>query len=177
MGFGPQKTHFGPLWTPQKSPFEPILHTKWPKWDSKTAKKKRFLGFFLLKIILFRFPDGLGHSKTQNWPPRPPVGPHFVGILAQFGVKKTTFSSKMYFYTKRHFRGPHITFHWVLSGFGTSKNDKMYTLGPAERPSGSERVPEEPKMAPRTLLGPFGPISVYFSGHRPEIFLSPFGPK
>ena len=27
---------------------------------------------------------------------------------------------------------------------------------------GSERVPEGPKMAPKTLLGPFGPILAYF---------------
>ena len=41
----------------------------------------------------------------------------------------------------------------------------------------SERVPEGPKMTPKTLLGPFGPILAYFGGGRPEIFLSPFGPK
>ena len=29
---------------------------------------------------------------------------------------------------------------------------------------GSERVPEGPMMAPKTLLGPFGPILAYFGG-------------
>ena len=37
---------------------------------------------------------------------------------------------------------------------------------------GSERVPEGPKMFPKTLLGPFGPTLA-----RPEIFRSPFGAK
>ena len=33
-------------------------------------------------------------------------------------------------------------------------------------------------MAPKTLLGPFGPILAYFlGGAGPKIFLSPFGPK
>ena len=41
----------------------------------------------------------------------------------------------------------------------------------------SERVPEGPDMAPKTLLGPFGPILAYFGGGRAKIFLSPFGPK
>ena len=48
------------------------------------------------------------------------------------------------------------------------QKDKMYTLG-ERAPVGLEMVPEEPKMAPKTLLGPFGPILVYF-------FLGP-GPK
>ena len=44
---------------------------------------------------------------------------------------------------------------------------------------GSERVPEGPEMARKTLLGPCGPILAYLGGGggRPEIFLSPFGPK
>ena len=42
---------------------------------------------------------------------------------------------------------------------------------------GSERVPEGPKMAPKTLLGPCGPILAYFGGGRPKNFRSPFGPK
>ena len=42
---------------------------------------------------------------------------------------------------------------------------------------GSERVPEGPKMSPKTLLGPCRPTLAYFGGGRPEIFLSPFGPK
>ena len=43
---------------------------------------------------------------------------------------------------------------------------------------GSEMVPGEPKRAPKTLLGPFGPILAYFlGGGRPEIFLSPFWAK
>ena len=57
------------FWTPldpQKGPFWPILHTKWPKWDSKTAKKTAFLIKILLQIILFRFLHGLGPSKPQN---------------------------------------------------------------------------------------------------------------
>ena len=42
---------------------------------------------------------------------------------------------------------------------------------------GSERVPEGPKMAPKTLLGPFGPILGYLGGGPCPKFLSPFGPK
>ena len=47
-GFRAQKTHLGPPWTPQKGPFWPNLHTNWPKWDSKTAKKTHFLRIFFL---------------------------------------------------------------------------------------------------------------------------------
>ena len=42
---------------------------------------------------------------------------------------------------------------------------------------GSERVPEGPKMAPKTLLGPFGPILVLFFWGPGLKFPSPFGQK
>ena len=56
------------------------------------------------------------------------------------------------------------------------QNDKMYTLGPTESPNGVRKGPEGPIMAPKTLLGPFGPILAYFGGGEARNF-SPFGPK
>ena len=49
-------------------------------------------------MIFLGFPDGLGPSKTQTLalytPKGPHFGGHFVGILAQFGVKKHIFLKK-----------------------------------------------------------------------------------
>ena len=107
----------------------------------------------------------MGRSKkTKVDPVDPPVDPilaHFVCKKAKFGVK-IAFFSNMYFRTKCHFWGPQITFHWVLSGFGTSKMIKCAHWDPLRAPVGSEMVPEGPKMAPKTLLGPFWPILVRF---------------
>ena len=44
------------------------------------------------------------------------------------------------------------------------QNDKMYTLGPTESPNGVRKRPRRAKMAPKTLLGPCGPILAYFLG-------------
>ena len=41
----------------------------------------------------------------------------------------------------------------------------------------SERVPEEPKMSPKTLLGPCGPILAYFGGGQAQIFSKSFWAK
>ena len=57
------------------------------------------------------------------------------------------------------------------------QNDKMYTLGPTEMLCG---VRKGPRMANNGPQNPTGPIRAYFGllgGGRPEIFLSPFGPK
>ena len=40
----------------------------------------------------------------------------------------------------------------------------MYTVGPTERPNGVRKGPRRAKMAPKTLLGPCGPILTYFGG-------------
>ena len=55
----------------------------------------------------------------------------------------------------------------------------MCTLGPTERPNGVRKGPRRNKNGPQD---PTGPIRAYFGlfwggGARPEIFLSPFGPK
>ena len=73
-----------------------------PKFFCPFGPKKAKKIFFRKKILfaLFRLPKGLGPSKTQNWPCRPPpVDPilaQFVGKKADFGVKKNAFFSKKF---------------------------------------------------------------------------------
>ena len=66
-----------------------------------------------------------------------------------------------------------LGFKW----FWYLQNDKMYTLGPTEMPSGVRKGPRRPKMPHKTLLGPFWPYCSLFLWPRPEIFRSPVGPK
>ena len=58
VGFEPKNKHWfwAPL-DPQKSPFGPILHTKWPKMGFNNGQKNAFFGeiLFWLEIILFYF--------------------------------------------------------------------------------------------------------------------------
>jgi hypothetical protein len=57
--------------------------------------------------------------------------------------------------------------------FWSLQKDKMYTLGPTESPSGQwghKGSQKGQKKAPKTLLGPFRPILVYFLGPGPEFF-------
>ena len=63
------------LYTPQWTPFWPILWAFGPIWGQKHVFIKKKL--FLLKIIFYRFPDGRGPSKTENCPfiPPPPMVP------------------------------------------------------------------------------------------------------
>ena len=61
------------VWDPQKPKFDPVdppvdpilAHFVYKKADI-WVKKRVFLKKNLLQIILFRFPDGLEPSKTQN---------------------------------------------------------------------------------------------------------------
>ena len=62
------------------------------------------------------------------------------------------------------FLGPSDHFSLGSKWFWYFQNDKMYTLGPTERPSGVRKGPGRAKNGPQTLLGPFGPILVYFLG-------------
>ena len=72
------------VWDPQKPeislldpPMDPILAHFVGKKADLWVKKHVFLKkvFFLLKIIFYRFPDGLGPSKTKNYPSYPPMVP------------------------------------------------------------------------------------------------------
>ena len=68
MVWDPQKPKIGPLYPPMDpiwAHFVGILG----QFGVKQRKKN------LLKIIFYRFPDGLGPSKTENCPFIPPNGP------------------------------------------------------------------------------------------------------
>ena len=80
MVWDPQKPNIDPV----DPPVDPILAQFVGKKADFWVKKRVFLKkVFLLKIIFYRFPDGLGPSKTQNWPFIAPNGPHS-GVLRHF---------------------------------------------------------------------------------------------
>ena len=110
-------------------------------------------------------------------PPMDPILAHFVCKKAKFGVKKNIFFKKV-FLNEMAFLGSSDHFSLGSKWFWYLQNDKMYTLGPTERPSGVRKGPRRAKNCPQT---PTGPIRAYFGlflgGGRPEIFPSPFGPK
>ena len=77
------------VWDPQKpkiDPVDPILAQFVCKKADFGVKKTRFSQKNLLQIIFYRFPDGQGPSKTQNWPFIPPNGPHLVPFCGHFGT-------------------------------------------------------------------------------------------
>ena len=86
--------HFGPFW--------PVLAQKdlaiFRPPGAKKSKKK-----ILSKITIYDPPEGLGASKTQNWPSgarqRPPFGP-FCVYFGPFGAQKMRFSRKFFFHSK-----------------------------------------------------------------------------
>ena len=88
------------VWDPQNPKIDPVDPPVDPILAQFVGKKADFgvkIAFFskkLPQIICYRFPDGLGPSKTQNWPFIPPTGPHFGGKKADFGAKKPRFSPK-----------------------------------------------------------------------------------
>ena len=111
-----------------------------------------FPNFF---FALFRVPKGLGPSKTQNWPCRPPMDPilaHFVGKKAKFGVKNH--SEKNVFLYKMTFLGSSDHFSSGAKWFWYLQNDKMYTLRPTESPGGVRNGPRRAKNGPQTPTGP-----------------------
>ena len=72
MAWDPQKPKIDPV----DPPVDPILAHFVGKKANFGVKKRVFLkNVFLLKSILFRFPVGLGPSKTQISTPRPPELP------------------------------------------------------------------------------------------------------
>ena len=102
LGYGPKKLILDPSRPPKSRHLGPFYTQNGQNGIQKRPKKRIFQGKNCSKSFL-----PFGHIL---WAKRP--------IL---GSKKNTFFSKMYFQTKWHFWGPQITFHWVLSGFGTSK--------------------------------------------------------
>ena len=113
----PLRAYFSLFWGGQAQNFSKSF---WAKNGQKFFSKKNL-------FALFRLPKGLGPSKTQNWPCRPPQwSPFWPNLWAKRPIlgSKIAFFSNMYFRTKWLFWGPRISFHWVLSGFGTSKTIK-----------------------------------------------------
>ena len=142
------------VWDPQKPkidpvdpPVDPILAQFVGKKADFGVKKRVFL-----KIIFYRFPDGVGPSKTQNWPFKPPKGPHLVPFCGHFGPiwgQKTRFSQnffllQMIFYRFPDGRGPSKTQNWPFippngpqmtyigfpHGLGPSKHPKLVFYTP-----------------------------------------------
>ena len=71
------------VWDPQKPKISLLDPPVDPHFGTFCVQKGRFWGQkhvfskkILLQIIFYRFPDGLGPSKTQNWPFIAPNGPH-----------------------------------------------------------------------------------------------------
>ena len=113
-------------------PLYPLIDPIWAYFVGISAqfgvKKNTFFSKKLLKIIFYRFPDGLGHTKNENWPFIPTQWTPFVGILGQFGVKKRVFLG-IYFSAPNHFLfGP----RWS----GTLKNPKLALYTPQWTPFG-----------------------------------------
>ena len=70
------------VWDPQTPkidpvdpPVDPILAQFVRKKADFGLTKHVFLNFFLLQIIFYRFPDGVGPSKPKIGPLYPPVDP------------------------------------------------------------------------------------------------------
>ena len=116
MVWDPQKPKIGPLYPPM----DPI----WAHFVGILAqfgvKKHFFLKKFSSKSFLIGSQMAWDPQKPKIGPLYPPMDPiwaHFVGILAQFGVKKRVFLKKI-FGTQNHFTsGP----RWS----GTLKNPKL----------------------------------------------------
>ena len=110
-------------------------------------------------------------------PPMDAILAHFVCKKAKFGAKNRVFLKYVFSY-KVTFLGSSDQFSLGSKWFWYLQNGKMYTLGPTESPSGVRKGPRRAKNGPQN---PTWPIRAYFGlfwgGARPEIFLSPFGPK
>ena len=105
------------VWDPQKPKIDPVDPPSGPHFGPFCVQNGRFWGQktrfsqkkILFQIIFYRFPDGVGPSKTQNWPFIPPRGPHLVPFGGHFGPiwgkKKNEFFSKIFFCSKSFFIG------------------------------------------------------------------------
>ena len=108
------------VWDPQKPkidpvdpPVDPILAHFCGHFGPILGQKNAFFSKKLLQIIFYRFPDGLGPAKTENWPsiaPMHPIWAHFVGILGSLRLK-------MCFSQKNLLK---IILVWVPDGLGPS---------------------------------------------------------
>ena len=90
-------------------------------------KAKNFFPKFFL-FALFRLPKGPGPSKPQNWPCRPPTGPHFgpiCGLLGQLRVKKRVFLKNVILY-KMTFLGSSDHFSLGSKWFWYLQNDRTH---------------------------------------------------
>ena len=98
---------------------------------SKSFWAKKGQNFFPIFFALFRLPKGPGPSKTQNWPCRPPSGPHFGPICGQKG---RFWGQKNAFFSKNIFAPIH--FLSVPRWSGTLKNRKLTPYSPQWTPFG-----------------------------------------
>ena len=146
----PQKPKIDPVDPPSGPHFGPICGQKGRCWGQKTrfSQKK----YFLLRFIFYRFPDGLGPSKTQNCPFVPPNGPHLGPFCGHFGPiwgQRTRFSQN-HFFTQNHFlsvprwsgtlknrklplytpNGPQMTYIGFPDGLGPSKTQNWPFIPP-----------------------------------------------
>ena len=111
-------------------------------------------------------------QKPKIDPVDPPVDPilaQFVGKKADFGVKNRVFLKYVFSY-KMTFLGSSEHFSLGSKWFWYLQNDKMYTIGPTESPSG---VINGPRWANNSPHNPTGPIRAYFGlfgGAGPKFF-------
>ena len=101
-------------------------------------------------------------------PPMDPILAHFVCKKAKFGAKNRVYLKYLFSY-KMTFLGSSDQFSLGSKWFWYLQNDKIYTLGPTERPNG---VRKGPRRAKDGRQNPTGPIWAYFG----LFFLRP-GPK
>ena len=90
-------------------------------------KRPKFFSIF----ALFRLPKGLGPSKTQNWPCKPPSGPHFGPFCGHFGP---IWGQKNAFFSQKNFAPIH--FLSVPRWSGTLKNPRLALYTPQWTPFG-----------------------------------------
>ena len=149
-GFRAQKKLiFGPSIPPERGHFGPFYTQNGQNGIQKRSKNTFFEKMLLPQVILFRFPDGF---------PVDLILAHFVCKKSKFGVKnyvflKYVFSYKMTFLRSSDQFSLGSQWCWYL------QNDKMYTLGPIERPSGVKNGPRRAKNGPQN---PTWPIWPYF---------------
>ena len=103
------------VWDPQKPKIDPVDPPVVPILAQFVGKKADFgvnthvfLKKILLRFIFYRFPDGLGHSKTKI-DPLYPKGPHFGLFCGHFGPiwgQRMRFSQKCIFVQNHPFLVP-----------------------------------------------------------------------
>ena len=96
-------------------------------------------------------------------PPMDPILADFVCKKADLGAKNHVFLKYVFLYKMTFLRSAD-QFSLGYKWFWYLQNDKMYTLGPTERPRGVRKGPGRAKNGPQNPIWPVGPILVYFLG-------------